>query len=653
MKYPLIGVLGAIGIAASTLADSAIVGEQTWSYSVSDGHATVTNVSPAVGELVVPLSLGGYPVTGIGNSAFRMCGELVSLTISSNVTHIAEAAFYGCGSLMSFAADENNPRFRAVDGLLCSKDGGTLMFGVNGEVAIPTNVTDIANAAFYGYGGLVSASIPTNVTRIGKRAFADTPFYDSQPDGLLVFGRIAYGIKGACPSEVFIPFDVTIIGDSAFEDRSELVAVLIPPGVTRIDDDAFDGCYGLATVYVCGKGEPDRIRALYEWPDGIEIRELAVHTCVIGESICEDVGFKGYAVQGLPPNMTFYPRSGVIGGAANAAGTYVLTFTKEGSPREMVVLEVKEEEAAVDVEAISATYFQVGLSGSVAITASSALTGVKSISVSGLPPGMKFDRATSSLVGVPSESGTFDLKVTVTTRGGTQKSFDVPLTVAAAPDMTVGTFNGFVAKANGGTPVVRGTIAFKVSNVGKMTAKVTMAGVTRSMSKLGWDSMSNGVHAAKLSTKKGGALDLAVDANAAWDENQLVGTYSVAGETYDVSACRKAFGSAWLFTATGDMTNGWTLAFAPDAQSAALSVKVKADGSTTLTGILDGVKIKAAGSVDVSGRTNGVLFVDFVQIVSVLSDGKKVKRPLNIRTNLWFDRKADHEDGVGSVKFSE
>jgi len=78
---------------------------------------------------------------------------------------------------------------------------------------------------------------------------------------------------------------------------------------------------------------------------------------------------------------------------------------------------------------------------------------------------------------------------------------------------------------------------------------------------------------------------------------------------------------------------------------------MKADGTTSLAGTLGGNKISAAGFVDVSGLTNGVLFADFVPVVSVKTGKSTVKKSMYIRTNLWFDKKSDHENGVGSAVF--
>ena len=652
MKRALIAVCVAACAAVAAVAGSNADVDPVWFYSVAEGRATVTNVSPAVGDLAIPPAFGKYPVTGIGRSAFSLCEEIVSIGIPSNVTLIGDLAFYGCSGLKSFKVDENNAKYRAVDGFLCSKDGTMLIQGVNGEVTIPTNVTHIADEAFYGYGGLVSVSIPTNVTWIGKRAFDDTPFYAGQPDGLLVFGQIAYGVKGSCPPDVIVPTGVATIGESAFENGG-LVSVTIPTSVTRIGGNAFEGCRELAVVYVCGTGEVERVRGLYGWREGVEFRDMSVYSCVIGEKVSFNTGFLCYEASGLPPSMSYDRCSGVVSGSVGAAGEYRVMFTKTDAKTEVLLISVSEENVSVDVEVLAATALPVGLYGRVEIPVVATVTGVKSVSVSGLPQGLAFDRETLSIVGAPTKVGVSKMTVTVTTVGGTTRAFEVTMTVAAMPGTVVGTFNGFMGRSAEGASAVCGTLAFTVSEGGKLTAKVMTVAGTRSMSVSHWDSFTNGVYAAKLSNRKGEELDLALDANAAWDACQLSGTFSSGEGTFWVSAQRRPFPMTYEFTATGDPTNGWALAYAPNAKSAALTVKVKEDGSSTLTGKIGGFKVRASSSVDVSGRTNGVLFADFVQVVSVRSGRKSVKRPLFIRTNLWFDRRADHAEGVGTAVFGE
>ena len=160
-----------------------------------------------------------------------------------------------------------------------------------------------------------------------------------------------------------------------------------------------------------------------------------------------------------------------------------------------------------------------------------------------------------------------------------------------------------------------------------------------------------------------------LDSTAAWDANQLSGEFTTAAiaetkktaavpsRTYVVSAQRNAFGKTWYFTATGDETTGWKLAYTEDTKGAALTVTLKADGSISIAGKLPNgtdtkgkavtIKVSASGYANVGGMRDGAIMADFAPIVTV----NKEKTALAITTNLWFDRSNDHAEGVGRAKF--
>ena len=103
-------------------------------------------------------------VTSIGLCAFYGCSRLMSITIGAGVTSIGSSAFSGCGGLTNFVVGANNRNYCSVNGLLLTKNGKTLIAGVNGEITIPDSVTSIGSSAFRGCSGLTSVTIPDNVT---------------------------------------------------------------------------------------------------------------------------------------------------------------------------------------------------------------------------------------------------------------------------------------------------------------------------------------------------------------------------------------------------------------------------------------------------------------------------------------------------------
>ena len=200
MTKRLMMAAAAVAAAFGVWADTETVGGITWTYRVVDDEAEIYNDGSSAipastsGAITIPATLGGKPVTSIGERAFLLCNCLASVTIPDGVTSIGEAAFDCCSGLMSFAVDEGNAKYKAVNGLLLSKDGTTLVAGVNGDVTIPDGVTSIGEYAFSGCSDLASVTIPDGVTSIGEYAFASCYGLASVtiPDGVTSIANYAF-----------------------------------------------------------------------------------------------------------------------------------------------------------------------------------------------------------------------------------------------------------------------------------------------------------------------------------------------------------------------------------------------------------------------------------------------------------------------------
>ena len=107
---------------------------------------------------------------------------------------------------------------------------------------------------------MLNVTIPDSVTSIESNAFYDTPFYNNQPDGLVVLGRILYCMKGNCPVEVTIPNGLVSISPNAFLDCSGLMNLTIPNGVTSIGECAFYNCCSLTSVTI-----PASVKSIGNW----------------------------------------------------------------------------------------------------------------------------------------------------------------------------------------------------------------------------------------------------------------------------------------------------------------------------------------------------------------------------------------------------
>ena len=173
----------------------------------------------------------GNGVKSIGDEAFCYSSGLTSVTIPSSVTSIGNGTFGG-NQLVVLKVATDNPSYKAVSGLLLTKDGKTLVAVPGGlaSVTIPDSVTSIGERAFYNSSGLTSVTIPDSVTSIEEKAF--------------------YGCSSL--TRVTVPDSVTGIGEWAFYYCSGLTNVTIGNSATRIGAYAFCECRRLASVIFKG-----------------------------------------------------------------------------------------------------------------------------------------------------------------------------------------------------------------------------------------------------------------------------------------------------------------------------------------------------------------------------------------------------------------
>ncbi|MBP5510668.1 MAG: leucine-rich repeat domain-containing protein, partial [Kiritimatiellae bacterium] len=190
-------------------------------------------------------------VTSIGTAAFQNCSTLTNVAIGSGVTSIDNAAFLGCGGLQEFIVSDENSRYMSKGGLLMTKDGDTLVRGVNGVVTISDGVTSVDASAFQGCTGLVSVTIPDSVTSIGTAAFQSCSSLTNVTigGGVTNMGNSAFS---GCSTlaKVTIPDRVTSIGSAVFQNCSRLVNVTMGNRVRSIGNSSFYGCVGLMGVAI-------------------------------------------------------------------------------------------------------------------------------------------------------------------------------------------------------------------------------------------------------------------------------------------------------------------------------------------------------------------------------------------------------------------
>ena len=207
-------------------------------------------------------------ITSIGQYAFFMKNELLSLTIPDSVTSIDSHAFYYCSNLAKVNIGEGVTTIGKGAFFLCSSLK---------NIVIPDGVTSIENEAFEGCSSLTSISIPDSVATIGDMAFRDCynltsvsigngvtsigaiPFlgcknlsafygkFASEDNRYITVNGVLRSFASAGLEEYHIPDGVIEIGKQAF-DGANLIKVIIPNSVTKIQQYAFTNCSSLIDI---------------------------------------------------------------------------------------------------------------------------------------------------------------------------------------------------------------------------------------------------------------------------------------------------------------------------------------------------------------------------------------------------------------------
>lgn len=208
--------------------------KEIFTYEITNGEALLlTCDDEQAGELVIPDTLGGCPVTAIADGAFNRCTKLTTVRIPSSVRHIGISAFWRCSALTS--------------------------------VTIPEGVTTIGECAFELCTSLKTVTLPASVTAIGNEAFNQCSALEvvNVPD-LTLWCAIAFGEGNANPlrlrdarlrvngaeigGDVVIGSGAKTIPYGTFKYNASAVSVTAEPGLTTVEEYAFAQCAALKSV---------------------------------------------------------------------------------------------------------------------------------------------------------------------------------------------------------------------------------------------------------------------------------------------------------------------------------------------------------------------------------------------------------------------
>ncbi len=310
-----------------TVASAATRGYYT--YTVSDHEATIVIVDPSIsGVANIPATLGGYPVTKIGeyafqnctlvtgvlipesvtyigNNAFENCSKLASVTIPNNVTYIGESAFNKCSALTTF-------NFNATNCAVMGSAEHPVFSGCTSlvNIAVGSSVTKLPACAFYECTKVASISLPESLTEIGENAFyrcSALSGIEIPQNVTKIYDYTFFGCKAL--TNLTIPDNVLSIGNSAFAYCTALNSVTLSTNLETLGEGAFSGCTSLKNISL-----PSSLKNIsaFLFEDCSNLQSLVIPTGVtsIGAYAFSNSGLKDISIPVSVKNIGAYAFSG-------------------------------------------------------------------------------------------------------------------------------------------------------------------------------------------------------------------------------------------------------------------------------------------------------------------------------------------------------
>ena len=239
------------------------------------------------GEVSIPYQInvvdgdlnGIFPVTRIGEKAFKDCKDLTRVGFPKGLESIGREAFKNCVGLESINLYDSDIRVIGESAFWnCKKLRSVL---------IPCSVSQLSAGAFYGCSGLetvvleTESGFETNLDTIGEEAFAYCPKAAIEiPEGVRVIGAGAF--LGNEKAVWYLPHSLEVIESKAFQDCPVTKVYCYATKPPMVGTSAFDNPQE-ASLFV---PYADRYRSADVWKDFGTIKQ---------ESLPEDLKYKPYS----------------------------------------------------------------------------------------------------------------------------------------------------------------------------------------------------------------------------------------------------------------------------------------------------------------------------------------------------------------------
>lgn len=214
--------------------------EAGFDYEKVNGTARIVTYYGLGGDLVIPETLGGLPVSAVAEGAVscQKDTQITSITLPKTLTSFSASAITGNVSLEKIVLDEENTSFCLISGVLYNSNQTRLVLYPSAdprtEYEMHKDTVIVESAAFYGASNLEKIVLSPSLKTI-KHAKTNQP-----------------GVFENCTAlkSVSLPFSLSVLGDYAFMGCTSLSSVFFPDSATRVSIGmgAFLNCPNLKNV---------------------------------------------------------------------------------------------------------------------------------------------------------------------------------------------------------------------------------------------------------------------------------------------------------------------------------------------------------------------------------------------------------------------
>ena len=227
---------------------------------MEDGNWILECDDTLAGDVALPSSYNGTPITKIYANAFEDCDLITSIVVPEGILEIQDEAFKNCRSLSAISLPQSLTELGISAFWYCTNLDNLIL---------PNNLSKIAPWTFAGCSSLKSITLPLNLEEIGSYAFTNCGFISfTIPEAVILNSAIfrnCYNLtvlnfpnditripfwfaKSTALSEIVLPDTVKTVGQYAFTLCNNLINIDLPKRLESIEENAFLGCTNLETI---------------------------------------------------------------------------------------------------------------------------------------------------------------------------------------------------------------------------------------------------------------------------------------------------------------------------------------------------------------------------------------------------------------------